>query len=86
VSQSDVTDGSADQTRIRSGAGQVSPDGDGVAGARLQAGRQPTGDQVVDDVLGRLDAVASEPLDIQIEVGELVHDVLQGRLADLDQE
>jgi hypothetical protein len=86
VSQSGVTDGSADQTRIRSGAVPVTQDGDGVVAARTQAGRQPTGDDVVDDVLGRLDAVAGEPLDVQIEVGELVHDVLQGRLADLDQE
>jgi hypothetical protein len=53
---------------------------------RVRAVRQPTGDHVVDDVLGRLDAVTHEPLDIQIEVGTLVQDVLQGRLADLDQE
>jgi hypothetical protein len=45
--------------------------------------RQPTGDQAVDDVLGELDQVANEPLDIQIEVSERVHGVLQGRLADL---
>jgi hypothetical protein len=51
-----------------------------------EAVRQPTGDHVVDDVLGRLDAVTHEPLDVQIEVGALVQDVLQGRLADLDQE
>jgi hypothetical protein len=47
------------------------------------AGREPTGDQAVDDVLGRRDQAAGEPLDIQIEVGERVHRVLQGRLADL---
>jgi hypothetical protein len=34
-------------------------------------------------VLGELDQVANEPLDIQIEVSERVHGVLQGRLADL---
>jgi hypothetical protein len=50
------------------------------------AGREPTGDQVVDDVLGRLDQAAGAPLDIQIEVSERVHRVLQGRLADLEQE
>jgi hypothetical protein len=48
--------------------------------------RRPTGDQAVDDVLGQLDQVANEPLDIQIEVSERVHRVLQGRLADLGQE
>lgn len=48
--------------------------------------RQPTGDEAVDDVLGRLDRVAQEPLDVQIEVSEQVHRVLQDRLADLAQE
>jgi hypothetical protein len=48
--------------------------------------RRPTGDQAVDDVLGQLDQVANAPLDIQIEVSERVHRVLQGRLADLGQE
>jgi len=50
------------------------------------ATREPTGDQAVDDVLGQLDQVADEPLDIQIEVSERVQRVLQGRLADLGQE
>jgi len=50
------------------------------------ADRQPTGDQAVDEVLGQLDRVADEPLDIQIEVSERVHRVLQARLADLGQE
>jgi cell division septation protein DedD len=48
--------------------------------------RQPTGDEAVDDVLGRLDTVTHEPLDVQIEVSEQVHRVLQDRLADLAQE
>ena len=48
--------------------------------------RQPTGDDAVDDVLGRLDGVTQEPLDVQIEVSEQVHRVLQDRLADLAQE
>jgi hypothetical protein len=48
--------------------------------------REPTGDHAVDEVLGQLDTAADEPLDIQIEVGERVHRVLQGRLADLGQE
>ena len=49
-------------------------------------GRQPTGDDAVDNVLDELDAVADEPLDSQIQVGEQVHRVLQGRLADLGKE
>ena len=48
--------------------------------------RQPTGDDAVDTVLDELDAVADEPLDSQIQVGEQVHRVLQGRLADLGKE
>jgi hypothetical protein len=50
------------------------------------AARQPTGDHVVDDALGQLEALADEPLDVRIEVGQRVHEILQGRLADLDQE
>jgi hypothetical protein len=48
--------------------------------------RQPTGDDAVDRVLEQFDAVADEPLDSQIDAGEQVHRVLQGRLADLGQE
>ena len=48
--------------------------------------RQPTGDHAVDEGLGLLDVATDEPLDIQIEVGERVHRVLQARLADLGQE
>ncbi len=48
--------------------------------------RQPTGDAAVDNVLDVLDAVVNEPLDSQIQVGEQVHRVLQGRLADLGKE
>jgi len=48
--------------------------------------RQPTGDETVDEVLRQLDLVTDDTLDIQIEVGERVHAVLQGRLADLGQE
>lgn len=48
--------------------------------------RRPTGDDAVDEVLARFDAVTDEPLDTQIEVGEQVHRVLQGRLGDLGQE
>lgn len=60
---------------------------DGAEGETApSAARQPTGDQDVDEILGRLDAVTAEPLDTQIEVGEQVHAVLQGRLADLGRE
>jgi hypothetical protein len=48
--------------------------------------RQPTGDHGVDDVLGKLDTLSDKPLDTQIEVIAQVHEVLQGRLADLGQE
>jgi len=48
--------------------------------------REPTGDDAVDEALGRLDQVTDEPLDIQIECGEQAHRILQGRLADLRQE
>ena len=48
--------------------------------------RQATGDDAVDNALDQLDAVADEPLDSQIQVGEQVHRILQGRLADLGQE
>lgn len=48
--------------------------------------RRPTGDDAVDEVLARFEAVNSEPLDTQIEVGEQVHRVLRDRLADLGEE
>ena len=54
-------------------------------GARDEA-RRLTGDDAVDEVLEQLDAVADEPLDAQIEMGEQVHRVLQGRLVDLGNE
>ena len=49
-------------------------------------GRQTTGDDAVDEVLGLFDAVTNEPLDVQIAVGEEVHRVLRGRLVDLGKE
>jgi len=45
--------------------------------------RRPTGDDAVDEVLVQFEAVTDEPLDIQIEMGRRVHQVLQGRLVDL---
>jgi hypothetical protein len=50
------------------------------------AASQPTGDHAVDDALRKLDDMTDEPLDVQIEVSQRVHEILQGRLADLDQE
>jgi hypothetical protein len=48
--------------------------------------RRPTGDDAVDEALRKLDAVTDEPLDTQIEVGEQVLRVMQGRLVDLGKE
>jgi chaperonin cofactor prefoldin len=50
------------------------------------AAGQPSGDDAVDEVLDQLDKVADEALDVQIEVIERVHTVLQDRLADLGHE
>jgi hypothetical protein len=47
---------------------------------------EPTGDNAVDAVLREFDAATDKPLDIQIEVSERVHRVLQSRLADLGKE
>ena len=55
-------------------------------GAQDEQPRQPTGDDAVDEALGALAAVTQEPLDTQIEVGERVQRVLQGRLVDLGKE
>jgi hypothetical protein len=55
-------------------------------GAQDAPPRRPTGDDAVDEALGALEAVTDEPLDTQIEVGERVQRVLQGRLVDLGKE
>lgn len=71
----------------REGLKQLDDDAaDSVMIATPLAARQPTGDDGVDAVLAELDAVRNGTLDAQIEVGEQVHTVLQGRLADLGQE
>lgn len=57
-----------------------------VSAPAQATGRPLTGDDAVDEALGQLDQVDGEPLDTQIEVGERVHRVLQGRLADLGKE
>lgn len=61
-------------------------DGDDTCATEPVMAREPTADQGVDDVLGQLDQATHEPLDIQIEVSERVHRVLQARLADLGRE
>jgi hypothetical protein len=48
--------------------------------------RNPTGDAVVDRALDDLDALAGQPLERHIEVGQLVHRTLQARLADIGRE
>ena len=91
--QSGGMDGPADETPVGADVGQlvdVGPlvdDGEGEDLSVQASGvRRPvTGDDAVDAVLEELDAVTDEPLDRQIEVGERVHRVLQGRLTDLGQ-
>ena len=55
-------------------------------GAQDASRRRPTGDDTVDEALMALEALSDEPLDTQIEVGERVQRVLQGRLVDLGKE
>lgn|GEM_PF-901234 len=82
----EVAEGAEDETPAGTDRSrQMTDREEGSVPARSTA-RQPTGDDAVDQVLGRFDAVADEPLDTQIEVGEHVHRVLQGRLADLGKE
>ena len=86
--------GAKDETRVEIEGLQRVDDGEaeGVSDGSLAshpapgAARRPTGDDGVDEVLEQFDAVTDEPLDTQIEMGEQVHRVLQGRLADLGKE
>ncbi len=55
-------------------------------GTQDERPRRPTGDNAVDEAVAALEAVTEEPLDTQIEVGERVQRVLQGRLVDLGKE
>ena len=50
------------------------------------AGRNPTGDAIVDRALDDIDALPGQPLDRHIEVGQQVHRTLQARLADIGRE
>jgi len=78
-------EGTRPQEDGQAGAGgsTVTNDGDAESAAEPDVARGPTGDHAVDDVLGQLDKVTGESLDLQIEVSERVQRVLQGRLADL---
>lgn len=85
MSHPNVTDGAGDQPPEIDGEGvnAAAPESLPQHAVPQETARQPTGDRAVDEVLGQLDQVSDEPLDAQIEVGERVHQVLQGRLADL---
>jgi len=85
VTQSGEADGVPDETLIGAGGGQLTDRDSRQDESVLAPGvsRQLTGDDAVDEVLEQFDAVTDEPLDTQIAVGERVHRVLQGRLADL---
>lgn len=55
---------------------------DGAQGSVTSPPR--TGDGAVDAALARLEETASGSVDEQLAAGEAVHQVLQGRLADID--
>ena len=66
------------------GSAQTRPD-ERIAGHQA-AGRNPTGDAIVDRALDDIDALPGQPLDRHIEVGQQVHRTLQARLADIGRE
>jgi len=81
-----MTNAAEDETHVRTeGLLQVADGEDGPVSTPKTV-RRSTGDDAVDQVLERFDAVADESLDIQIDAGEQVHRVLLGRLADLGKE
>jgi len=86
VSQSEGADGGSEIAHVTLEEWPVSADAQDTSDPVTGTGRQTTGDRAVDEVLQGLDAMTGEPLDVQIEVGERVHAVLQARLADLGQE
>ena len=82
MSHSEDTDGIGNQSRVAvAGLPRLDDDESVLAPG---AGRLVTRDQAVDEALEKLERLADEPLDTQIEVSEQVHRVLQGRLADLE--
>jgi hypothetical protein len=81
-----MTHGAEGETHVRAeGLLQVAEGEDGPIPAP-ETVRRSSGDDAVDQVLERFDAVADESLDTQIDAGEQVHRVLLGRLADLGKE
>jgi len=81
-----MTNAAEDETHVRTeGLLQVADGEDGPVSTPKTV-RRSTGDDAVDQVLERFDAVADESLDTQIDAGEQVHRVLLGRLADLGKE
>jgi hypothetical protein len=86
VSDPEVTDGVVDEKRALAEGWPMMDDGAGIPVTVQGAAPEPTGDDAVDAALRQLDGATDEPLDVQIEVAERVHRVLQGRLADLGQE
>lgn len=89
MSSSERSSGADDQApsgREQSPQVEVGPTGVMEASLPAPPPREPTGDDAVDEVLAQLDAVADQPLDSQIQMGERVHRVLQSRLADLGKE
>jgi len=81
-----MTHGAEHETQLRTeGLLQVA-EGEDAPVPAPETVRQSSGDDAVDQVLERFDAVADESLDTQIDAGEQVHRVLLGRLADLGKE
>ena len=81
-----MTDGAQDEPRVRTQGLLQLADGEKETVPAPGTACPLTGDDAVDQVLARFDAVAGESLDTQIDAGEQVHRVLLGRLADLGQE
>ena len=81
-----MTNGTQDETPVWTEGLPQMADGEDQPIPAPGTARRSSGDDAVDEVLERFDAVADESLDTQIEVGEQVHRVLLGRLADLGKE
>jgi hypothetical protein len=81
-----MTNGTQDETPVWTVGLPQMADGEDQPIPAPGTARRSSGDDAVDEVLERFDAVADESLDTQIEAGEQVHRVLLGRLADLGKE